>query len=96
MEKGTQYFLYKIIIHTYTSICFYYLQLSKDKFYFLIKKKLQEKSFNFFKGYDRWPQNKTESSMTWFVYKKKKESQIDPKWNFVVIVIKEKCSFRSQ
>lgn len=26
--------------------------------------------------------------MTWFVYKKKKESQIDPKWNFVVIVIK--------
>lgn len=35
--------------------------------------------------------------MTWFVYKKKKkESQIDPKWNFVVIVIKEKCSFRSQ
>lgn len=36
--------------------------------------------------------------MTWFVYKKKrkKESQIDPKWNFVVIVIKAKCSFRSQ
>lgn len=63
---------------------------------FLIKKKLQEKSFNFFKGYDRWPQNKTESSMTWFAHKKKKESQIDPKWNFVVIVIKEKCSFRSQ
>ena len=63
---------------------------------FLIKKNCRRKASIFLKGYDRWPQNKTESSMTWFVYKKKKESQIDPKWNFVVIVIKEKCSFRSQ